>query len=369
MPSSRWGVVDTRPSYGDTQNHMSSEIQKRKVDHLDLCATDEVAFKDQTNLLEQVRLVHQSLPELSLDEIDTTTTLLGKTLSAPIIIAGMTGGTERAGAVNHALARIAEKRGYGFGLGSQRAMQREPDTAWTYQVREHAPNVLLLGNVGVVQARDYDTETIAKLVSEIGADALCVHMNPAMELVQPGGDRDFRGGVSTFARLVKELPVPVIAKETGNGVSAETAAKLSTAGVETVDVSGAGGTSWVGVETLRAEGAQKALGELLWDWGVPTAASVGLCVREGMTVIATGGIRTGVDIARAIALGATTAGIARNVYKALHDHGPEGAEEFLDGVEQQLRATMLLTGSRTLADLKKAPRRLGAELTDWLSRE
>jgi isopentenyl-diphosphate delta-isomerase len=278
----------------------------------------------------------------------------------------MTGGTERAGEVNHALARIAEKRGYGFGLGSQRAMQREPETAWTYQVRKHAPNVLLFGNVGVVQARDYDTPTIAKLVSEIGADALCVHMNPAMELVQPGGDRDFRGGVDTFARLVKELPVPVIAKETGNGVSAETAKKLHEVGVRTVDVSGAGGTSWVGVETLRAEGAQRALGELLWDWGIPTAASVALCHREGMTVIATGGIRTGVDIARAIALGASVGGIARNVYKALHEHGPEGAEAFLDGVEQQLRAVMLLTGSRTIADLRRAPRQLSAELASWL---
>ncbi len=344
-----------------------SEIQKRKVDHLDLCATDEVAFRDRTNLLEKVRLVHQSLPDLSMDDLDTTTELLGKKLKAPIVIAGMTGGTDRAGEVNHQLAKIAEKRGYGFGLGSQRAMQREPETAWTYQVRDHAPNALLLGNVGVVQARDYDTETIAKLIREIGADGLCVHMNPAMELVQPEGDRDFRGGVDTFARLVEELPVPVIAKETGNGISGQTAAKLHAVGVRTVDVSGAGGTSWVGVETLRAEGAQRALGELLWDWGIPTAASVGLCVREGMTVIATGGIRTGVDIARAIALGATAGGIARNVFKALHDHGPEGAEEYLDAVEQQLRAVMLLTGSETIADLKKAPRTVAGELAEWLA--
>ena len=345
---------------------MSSEIQQRKVDHLDLCATDEVAFRDRTTLLEEVRLVHQSLPDISLEELDTTTELLGKTLKAPIVIAGMTGGTDRAGEVNHALAKIAERRGYGFGLGSQRAMQREPATAWTYQVREHAPNVLLLGNVGVVQARDYTTEVIAKLVADIGADALCVHMNPAMELVQPGGDRDFRGGVDTYARLVKELEVPVVAKETGNGISYEVAAKLHAVGVRTVDVSGAGGTSWVGVETLRAEGAKRELGELLWDWGIPTAASTALSVRAGMSVIATGGIRTGVDIARAVVLGATAGGIARNVYKALQEGGPEGAEAFLDGVEQQLRAVMLLTGSRNLADLRTAPRMLGAELRSWL---
>lgn len=345
---------------------MSSEIQQRKVDHLDLCATDEVAFRDRTTLLEEVRLVHQSLPEVSLDDLDTTVELCGKQLKAPIVIAGMTGGTERAADVNHALAKIADRRGYGFGLGSQRAMQREPETAWTYQVRDHAPDVLLLGNVGVVQARDYSTEVIAKLVSDIGADALCVHMNPAMELVQPGGDRDFRGCVETYARLVKDLPVPVIAKETGNGISGETAAKLHAVGVRTVDVSGAGGTSWVGVETLRAEGAQRALGELLWDWGIPTAASVGLAVREGMGVIATGGIRTGLDIARAIALGATAGGIARNVFKAHQEGGPAGAEAFLDGVEQQLRAIMVLTGSRTLGDLRRAPKMLGPELHSWL---
>jgi len=225
---------------------------------------------------------------------------------------------------------------------------------------------LLLGNVGVVQARDYGTDVLAKLVADIGADALCVHMNPAMELVQPGGDRDFRGGVATYERLVKELPVPVVAKETGNGMSAETAAKLYAAGVRTVDVSGAGGTSWVGVETLRAEGAKRELGELLWDWGIPTAASVGLSVREGLGVIATGGIRTGLDVARAVALGATAAGIARNVYQALERGGPEGAEAFLDGVEEQLRAVMLLTGSRTLEELRAAPKMLGPELQGWL---
>jgi isopentenyl-diphosphate delta-isomerase len=346
---------------------MSSEdIAKRKVDHLDLCATDEVAFKGRTTLLEDVKLVHQSLPDLSVDEIDLSVSLFGKTLRAPIVIAGMTGGTERAAEVNQGLAEIAEARGYAFGLGSQRAMERAPETAWTYRVRERAPNVLLFGNVGVVQAREYATDVIAKLVRDVGADALCVHMNPAMELIQPGGDRDFRGGVDTFARLVNELDVPVIAKETGNGVSGETADRLVQVGVRAVDVSGAGGTSWVGVETLRAGGEARALGELLWDWGIPTAASVGLCAGRGMTVIATGGIRTGLDIARAIALGATCGGIARNVYKAFNEGGADSAERFLDAVETELRAVMLLTGSRTVKDLQRAPRVITGELASWL---
>ncbi len=309
--------------------------------------------------------MHQSLPDLALEDLDTSVHLLGKKLRAPIVIAGMTGGTDRAAEVNTTLARLAEARGYAFGLGSQRAMQKRPESAWTYAVREHAPTTLVFGNVGVVQARDLSTAAIDDLVREVSADALCVHMNPAMELVQPGGDRDFRGGVDTFARLCSELSVPVIAKETGNGVSGETARKLRAVGVRVIDVSGAGGTSWVGVETLRADGDARELGTLLWDWGIPTAASVVLSVREDVKVIATGGIRHGLDVARAIALGATCAGIARNVYKALAAGGEAAAAAFLDRVESQLRAVMLLTGSRTVADLQSAPRIVTGELARW----
>jgi isopentenyl-diphosphate Delta-isomerase len=343
------------------------DITQRKADHLDLCATDDVAYRQQTTLLEHVRLIHQSLPDLSLDEVDLGVELLGKKLRAPIVIAGMTGGHERAAEVNRGLATLANERGYGFGLGSQRAMQKRPDTAWTFQVREWAPDVLLLGNVGVIQARDMATEVISAMVRDVGADALCVHMNPAMELVQPGGDRDFRGGAETYARLVRELPVPVVAKETGNGVSAQTAQKLWDAGVRHVDVSGAGGTSWVGVETLRAQGQARDLGELLWEWGVPTAASVHLVTRVGMTAIATGGIRTGLDVARAIALGATAGGIARHVFKAFTDGGREAAERFLDQVEHELRAVMLLCGARNVAELRAAPRIITGELSAWIS--
>jgi isopentenyl-diphosphate Delta-isomerase len=343
------------------------DISQRKADHLDLCATDEVAYRKQTTLLEHVRLVHQSLPDLHLDDIDLSVELLGKKLRAPIVIAGMTGGHDRAAEVNRGLAAIANERGYAFGLGSQRAMQKRPDTAWTFQVREVAPDVLLLGNVGVIQARDMGTEVVATMLRDVGADALCLHMNPAMELIQPGGDRDFRGGVDTFARLVRELPVPVVAKETGNGVSAETARRLHEAGVRHVDVSGAGGTSWVGVETLRAEGEARSLGELLWDWGVPTAASVHLVTQAGMTAIATGGIRTGLDIARALALGATAGGIARNVFKAFTEGGHDGAVRFLSQVEHELRAVMLLCGARNVAALQKAPRIITGDLRDWIA--
>jgi isopentenyl-diphosphate delta-isomerase len=339
-------------------------IEQRKSDHLDLCATDEVSFKERTTLLECVRLVHQSLPDLAVDDIDLSVELLGKKLRAPIVIAGMTGGTERAAEVNRGLAAIAERRGYAFGLGSQRAMHRRPEAAWTYQIRDVAPTALVLGNVGVVQARSMEDGEVEALVRAAGADALCVHMNPAMELIQPEGDRDFRGGTETLARLAKGLSVPVVAKETGSGISRETAARIVSTGVRVIDVSGAGGTSWVGVETLRAEGPRADLGKKLWDWGVPTAASVVYAAESGAVTIATGGITSGIDIARAIALGARAGGIARLAFQAFLENR---AEAFFDAIELELRAVMLLTGARTVRDLSLSPRVVVGELKDWIS--
>lgn len=343
------------------------DIGQRKIDHLELCASDRVGFRARTTLLEHVQLVHQSLPELAYDDVDTSVEILGKRLRAPIFIAAMTGGSDRSAAINRELSSIAQERGYGFGLGSQRAMQRSPETAWTYEVRKHAPSVLLLGNVGIVQAREASSAALAQLATEIGADALCVHMNPAMELIQSEGDRDFRGGLETFARLVRDLPVPVVAKETGNGISRKTAQQLRQCGVQTIDVSGAGGTSWVGVETLRADELGRALGEALWDWGVPTAASVVYALEVGLVTIATGGLRSGLDVARALALGASAAGIARPVLQALTEGGRSGAEAYLDGVERELRAVMLLCGAGSVDQLRKAPRIIGGELRDWLA--
>jgi isopentenyl-diphosphate Delta-isomerase len=346
-------------------------IGQRKADHLALCATDEIAFRDKTTLLEQVRFVHDALPDLDADALDLSTPLLGKTLRAPIVIAAMTGGTEEAARVNRELSSIAEERGYGFGLGSQRAMHVRTDTRATYAVREGAPTTLILGNIGVVQAREMKTDEVVALVRGVGADALCIHLNPAMELVQPGGDRDFRGGLDTIRRLVAELPFPVIVKETGCGISSHVGRRLREAGVRHVDVSGAGGTSWVAVETKRAETvndvAARALGEALWDWGIPTAASVGVLAPLGFeSIIATGGVMTGLDVARAIALGASAAGIARPALKALTAGGRAGALKFLEGVEAELRAVMLLTGSPNIAALRRAPRLLGSELRAWL---
>jgi isopentenyl-diphosphate delta-isomerase len=345
-------------------------ISQRKADHLALCATDEVAFRAKTTLFEQVRLVHDALPDLDADALDTRVTLFDKTLRFPIVVAAMTGGTEEAARINRELSAIAEERGYGFGLGSQRAMHVRAESASTYAVRDGAPTTLVLGNVGVVQARAMSTGDVRALVEGVGADALCIHLNPAMELVQPGGDRDFRGGLDTIARLVRELPFPVVVKETGCGLSRSVGQRLRGVGVKHVDVSGAGGTSWVGVEAKRAAEAndpRARLGEALWDWGIPTAASVGALAPLGFeTIIATGGVATGLDVARAIALGASAAGIARPVLQALTKGGRAGAISFLRSIEEELRAVMLLTGSADLGALRRTPRILGSELRAWL---
>ncbi|HEU4412183.1 MAG TPA: type 2 isopentenyl-diphosphate Delta-isomerase [Polyangiaceae bacterium] len=347
---------------------MSTDISQRKADHIDLAARGDVGFRHTTTLFECVRLVHDALPEAHLDELDTSVTLLGKRLRAPIVIAAMTGGTPRAGALNRELAALAERRGYGFGLGSQRAMHLDQGRGETYAVRDVAPSALVLGNVGVVQARALATAELRALADRVGADALCVHLNPAMEVVQPGGDRDFRGGLETLARLARELGLPLIAKETGCGLSRPVVRRLYEAGVRHVDVSGAGGTSWVAVETQRAEGDAKALGQAFWDWGVPTAASVVYAAQEPFeTVIATGGVQNGLDVAKALALGAHAAGLARPVLKALVNEGAEAADRFLDQVEAELRTAMLLTGSRRAHDLRRAGRVLTGELRDWVA--
>jgi isopentenyl-diphosphate delta-isomerase len=348
---------------------MTSDLAARKADHLDLCATDQVRFRVKTTLLEQVELVHDALPELSLDGIDTRITLFGKPLEAPIVIAAMTGGTERAAHINRALASIAEARGYGFGLGSQRAMQEDESRGESFKVRDVAPTALVLGNIGAVQARALSTEAALELARRVGADALCVHLNPAMELVQAGGDRDFSGCLEAVARLARELPIPVVAKETGCGLGPRALARLTRAGVRHVDVSGAGGTSWVAVETARAQGSARTLGTALREWGVPTAASVAMArqVRPKLdTIIATGGVASGLDAARALALGAHAVGIARPVLTAFVNGGRPAALELLDQVESELRAVMLLVGAPSVRALRRVDVLLGTELRAWI---
>jgi isopentenyl-diphosphate delta-isomerase len=341
-------------------------IAKRKADHLALAASGEVAFSRST-LLEDVELVHCALPEARLSDVDLSTELFGRTFSAPLMITGMTGGTEEAGRINRDLARAAERLGLPFGLGSQRAMALRSELTPTFAIRDAAPNVFLVGNIGLVQAREMPTQKLRELCEAVGADALAVHLNPAMELVQPGGDRDFSGGLETLRRLRGELSLPLLVKETGCGLSPDVLARLAGAGITHVDVAGAGGTSWVGVETRRADGQARALGEELWDWGIPTAASTALAARAGMTVVASGGIRSGTDLVRALSLGARMGGLAQPILRAQREGGQSGVEAALAQIIEGVRAATFLTGCLRPRDLATAKKVITGELAQWLA--
>lgn len=342
------------------------DIQQRKASHLDLCATDDVAFNRRTTLFEDVDLIHDSLPELDVNAIQLATVVADHSLQAPLVIAGMTGGIERAEQLNRDLARVAETLGIAFGFGSMRPLLQD-GIRDGYLVRDAAPSAVLLGNIGVVQARDASDDQLLELIGRTDVNALAVHLNPAQEVVQDGGDTDFRGGIETLARLTELLDIPVIAKETGCGLSTRVGARIAACGVSWVDVGGAGGTSWVGVETLRARAATERLGRLYWDWGIPTAASVLGLHQSGLGIIATGGVRNGLDIAKAIALGASAGGMARPFLVAWNQGGYEGALAFANEVLHELRVAMLLTGSADLPALRRAPRRIGPTLASWVN--
>jgi isopentenyl-diphosphate delta-isomerase len=353
-----------------TQSAMSEPTSRRKDSHLDLAATGEVEPAGVRTLLDDVHLVHDALPDLAASEIDLSTTWLGKTLAAPLLITGMTGGSERAGVVNRDLARAAERAGVAIGLGSQRAMSEKPEWISSYAVREVAPSVLLLGNIGLTQARAVGSKACRALMERIGADGLCLHLNPAQELTQPEGDRDFRGGLDVVRALVDELGDRLVVKETGCGLSPAVAVRLVDRGVRHLDVSGAGGTSWVRVEALRTQGDAARLGEEFSDWGIPTAAataSVASAISGRATVIASGGVRSGLDAARALALGASLVGCALPVFRAQQTGGVEGATAELAHLREGLARTLLLTGSKDVAALRNKPRVITGELRAWLT--
>jgi len=342
-------------------------IARRKADHLEVAASGRAEATRRT-LLEEVHLVHQALPELAIDDVDLATELLGKRLAAPLVITGMTGGTAEAAAVNRDLARAAQAAGIALGVGSQRAMAEHPELAATYQIRDVAPDVVLIGNVGAVQALAMGAGRVVELARQIGADAIAIHLNPGQELIQERGDRDFRGLVAGIARLVATSPLPVLVKETGCGLSPDAARQLVAAGVTTVDVAGAGGTSWVAVEAVRAreDSDAAALGAELWDWGLPTAVSVAACHQAGLVTVASGGLRSGYDVARALALGARAGGMAAPMLRAQRAGGEAAVRRLIDRTIAAIRAVCVLTGSRTPAELARVPRHLGAPLRAFL---
>jgi isopentenyl-diphosphate delta-isomerase len=337
---------------------MSTE--QRKKDHLRICLENNI--ESNKTCFEDVDLVHNSLPELDLDEIDTRTTFLGKSLKLPLTIASMTGGTEQAKQINKDLAEIAEKKGIGFSLGSQRAMIENPKLKETYYVRDVAPHVLLFGNVGLYQLKKFGLGKIKDALEYVGANALCVHINPSQEIFQKGGEVKFNGCIPSLKELCEELKYPVIGKEVGFGISRQVALKLKDANVKAIDVGGFGGTNWIVVDGLiSGKDFQK-----FSDWGIPTPISI-LEAKVGLPLIATGGVRSGIDIAKSIALGADMCGIALPFLRILKNKGKQGVEDYIDNLEKELKTTMLLTGSKNIEELKKVKYVLTGKVRDWVN--
>jgi isopentenyl-diphosphate Delta-isomerase len=343
---------------------------KRKDAHLDLCATEEVAPAENTTLFDELVLLHNAMPELAVSELDLGLTWFGKRLRAPVMMTGMTGGSPRAGVVNRQLAQVAEEYGVAFGVGSQRAMAERAELAESFQVRDVAPNVLLVGNVGLVQAIALGVDGVRRLMDGIAADAIALHLNPGQELTQPEGDRDFRGGYELVGMLVQTLGPRLLVKETGCGLTPDVVRRLVDCGVTSIDVSGLGGTSWVRVEQLRSSGSAARVGEQFSSWGVPTAAALLAARRvvpDGVRLVASGGLRTGLDVAKAVAAGADVGGMALPFFRAQQQGGLAGVRAELEVVLQGLRQAFALTGCRDAAQLRRRPFVRGPNLREWVA--
>lgn len=343
---------------------MAGETASRKMDHIKMVAEAGVEAREST-LLEYVRIVHNPLPELDLDEVDLSTGFCGtgKRLRAPLMITGMTGGHPDVAWINRELASLAEELGIAFGVGSQRAAIEDPGLAHTFSVaRETAPSTVVVANLGAPQlSRGYGVREARRAVEMIRADALAIHLNPGQEAYQDEGDPYYSGVVERIAEIADELDVPVIVKETGTGLSGETVRMLYRLGVRCFDVSGLGGTNWIKVEVLRSKKRRgeplRPAGPLSDYWGNPTAVSIveARAAAPGGYIIASGGVRNGLDAGRSIALGADIAGVALPVLRALLSGGREGARRLLESIVYQLRTILFMTGSRRVEDLWKAP--------------
>lgn len=323
---------------------MSKQTESRKKDHVELVIKKGAQYEKSSGF-ERVDLMHNSLPEMSMEDVDLSVKFLGKKIKYPILITGMTGGYEDALAINRALAEVAQKYGLAFGVGSQRAMIETPELARTYAVRDVAPDIPLIGNLGAAQLKKYTLDQVESLVSAIEADALAVHLNPLQEVIQKEGDTDYSGVIKAIEKTCDHLDVPVMVKETGAGMSQDVALKMKEAGAAWIDIAGAGGTSWSKVEYLRNDAVPG-----FEDWGIPTLESLVMC-RGVLPLVASGGIRSGVDGAKAIALGADMAGAAYPFIMALKE---ARIDEFVTTFTSQMRIAAYLTGSKTVSDLRKA---------------
>lgn len=344
-------------------------VKDRKVEHIDIVLRENPEYHIST-WLEYVYLIHNSLPELSMDDLETSVDLFGRRFDYPILIDSMTGGGKDTDKINRAFAELAHEYNVPVSCGSQKSYLKHPELGYTYRVmREVSKDVFIIGNIGGQDLRKNPKEIVDKIVSLIEADALAIHLNPLQECIQPEGERDFKGVLDAIAEVVDYLDIPVIVKETGAGISYEVAKSLEAAGVSAINVSGAGGTSWSAVEIIRSRRKTPEdidVGGVYWDWGIPTAASIIEVVNSvDIPVIASGGIRTGLDIVKSIVLGADMCGLASPFLKAL-SKGEDYLKRYMETLIAQVKIGMLLTGSKDIPSLKEAKYVLVGPLREWV---
>lgn len=350
---------------------MAEETRKRKADHIRISLDRNVQARKVTTGFEDVHFIHNALPEIDKRKVDLSTTVFGHRFSAPLIVGAITGGTAEATKINMTIAEAVEELGLGMGVGSQRAAIEDKKLEKTFAVvRRQAPSAFIIANIGGIQLTNgYGLKEVRKAVEMVEADAIAIHLNPLQEAVQPEGQTNFKGILQKIREIAKDLDKPVIAKETGAGVAAEEAKQLETAGVKGIDVSGAGGTSWAAVEYYRARNArtsQHRLGDVFWDWGIPTAASIVEVARTvKIPVIGSGGVRDGVDVAKAVALGANLASLSQPILHA----AVRGVKETMDTLSiltEELRTTMFLVGAGSVQDLERTPLVVTGKTAEWL---
>jgi len=352
---------------------LTNRIEERKNDHLEICLKENVQAKRITTGFEELHLVHKALPEINRREIDLSIEVFNHKFSAPLIIESMTGGSPKAARINAVIAEAVEELGLGMGVGSQRAALEDPTAEKTFSiVREKAPNAFIMANLGAPQlVEGYGAKEARRAVEMLDADALTIHLNPLQEAVQPEGETSYEGVLEAIEKIVKGFDVPVIVKETGCGIAAAEAKQLEAIGVAAIDVAGAGGTSWAAVEYHRAKNqmdeTRQRLGEAFWDWGIPTVASlIEVTQRVSVPVIASGGVRSGIDVAKALALGAAIVGLAYPVLDPAV-HGIEEVKKKLQAIVEELRNTMFLVGADSIRKLKNTPVVVTGKMADWLS--
>jgi len=330
----------------------SRGIEKRKAEHVGIALKKNVSFREKTSGFENVDFLYYCLPEMDFSEVDARTTFLGRKLNAPFLVSSMTGGFKGAEKINCDLACACEEKQIMLGLGSIRPLLQNPALAKSFCVKKKAPRVFLAGNIGATQLHDYSANVIRGALEQIEADAVFVHINALQDVIQPDGDKKWKGVLAKIENLCSKLDLPVIAKEVGAGINGEIARELQYAGVAAIDVAGAGGTSWTAIELYRKGAAE---GELYWDFGIPTAIALKQCAANtNLPLIASGGVRSGLDGAKAIRLGASLAGAAVPFLKAQQAKGANGVTFEIDSWVKALKIAMFCTRSRNLAQLKRA---------------